>query len=92
MRWPFPHLREVDDAFEKFNEGTCGPCETCGEAIERERLVIDSLLRNCLDRLTARMPRVLEHDLELACQLQSDLLPKRRAKLGPWYVTYHYAP
>lgn len=85
-------LREVDVALGKLNKGTYGICETCGEAIEQERLTIDPLIRNCLDHLTASEQRVLEHDLDLAYQVQSALLPKRGATLGPWNVTYHYEP
>ena len=83
-------LREVDDALGKLNSGTYGICETCGEAIEGERLAIDPLIRNCLDHLTPMEQRVLEHDLDLAHQVQSALLPKRGARLGPWSVVYHY--
>lgn len=85
-------LREVDDALGKLAKGTYGICETCGEAIEGERLAIDPLIRNCLDHLTPSEQRVLEHDLDLAHQVQSALLPKRGAKLGPWSVVYHYEP
>jgi len=73
----------------KLDKGTYGICETCGEAIEAERLVIDPLIRNCLDHLTASEQRVLEHDLDLAYQVQSALLPKRGARLGlgAWRIT-----
>lgn len=83
-------LREVDDALGKLDAGTYGICETCGEAIEEERLAIDPLIHNCLDHLTPLEQRVLEHDLDLAHQVQSALLPKRGARLGPWTVAYHY--
>jgi len=83
-------LREVDDALGKLNKGTYGICETCGDAIEGERLAIDPLIRNCLDHLTPMEQRILEHDLDLAHQVQSAFLPKRGARLGPWSVAYHY--
>ena len=83
-------LREVDDALGKLDKGTYGICETCGEAIESDRLAIDPLIRNCLDHLTSSEQRVLEHDLDLAHQVQSALLPKRGARLGAWSVAYHY--
>jgi sigma-B regulation protein RsbU (phosphoserine phosphatase) len=83
-------LREVDDALAKLDKHTFGLCETCGDSIEEERLAVDPLLRNCLDHLTTSEQRVLEHDLDLAYQVQSGLLPKQGAHLGGWSIVYHY--
>ncbi len=85
-------LREVDSALDKMDNGTYGMCETCHESIEKDRLIIDPLIRNCLDHLTAAERRALEQDLELAYQIQSALLPKQNLSLPGWMTAYHYEP
>ena len=70
-------LHEVDAALEKMAKGTYALCETCHEPIENERLLIDPFIRNCIDHLTPQEQRMLEHDLDLAYQIQNALLPKQ---------------
>jgi sigma-B regulation protein RsbU (phosphoserine phosphatase) len=98
-------LHEVDAALRRMDVGTFGICETCGDAVETERLLADPLTRFCLDHLTPVEQRALEEDLELASRIQRELLPKRDARpggpggsIGPgglggiigWNVAYHY--
>lgn len=83
-------LHEVDTALEKVAKGTYGLCETCHEPIENERLVVDPLIRNCIDHLTPAERRVLEHDLDLAYQIQKALLPKQNLTVGRWTTAYYY--
>jgi len=83
-------LREVDTALEKMAKSTYGLCETCHEPIENDRLVADPLIRNCIEDLTPQERRTLEHDLDLAYQIQSELLPKQNLKVGEWDTAYHY--
>lgn len=83
-------LHEVDAALEKMAKGTYGLCETCHEPIENERLVTNPLIRNCIEDLTAEERRTLEHDLDLAYQIQTALLPKQNLKVGEWSTAYHY--
>ncbi|MDH5743336.1 MAG: hypothetical protein OEZ52_07320 [Candidatus Aminicenantes bacterium] len=45
-------LYEVDAALGKMDKDIYGLCETCNEPIEHERLVVDPLIRNCIDHLT----------------------------------------
>lgn len=85
-------LKEVDLALEKLAKGTFGLCETCRDAIEADRLVVDPLIRNCLDHLTAAEQRVLEHDLDLASEVQRNLLPKRYLSAAGWETAFHYEP
>lgn len=85
-------LQQVDVALEKIAKGTYGQCETCHDSIEAERLIIDPLIRNCLSHLTAAEQRVLEHDLDLAYDVQKNLLPKQGVSIYGWETAYHYEP
>ena len=58
--------------------------------IERDRLMVDPLIRNCIDHLTAAEQRVLERDLDLAYQVQNNLLPKQNLVVEGWSTAYHY--
>ena len=85
-------LQEVDAALNRMAQGTFGICETCHETIETERLVVDPLIRNCLDHLTQAEQRALERDLDLAFQIQKGLLPKNDIAHAGWNAAYHYEP
>ncbi|MEW6510637.1 MAG: SpoIIE family protein phosphatase [Bacteroidota bacterium] len=85
-------LNEVDAALEKYAQGTYGLCETCHDPIERDRLMVNPLIRNCLDHLTAAEQRVLEQDLDLAFEVQRNLLPRNGLVHGGWATAYHYEP
>lgn len=75
-------MHEVDVALEKMDKGTYGLCEICHEPIEQERLVVDPIIRNCIDHLTPAEQHVLEHDLDLAYQVQKHSSQDRILPLG----------
>jgi phosphoserine phosphatase RsbU/P len=89
-------LQEVDAALRRMDTGTFGLCETCGDAVETDRLLADPLTRFCLDHLTITEQRALEEDLELASRIQRGLLPRGEAPpggpdgLNGWEMAYHY--
>lgn len=85
-------LCEVDAALARMDGGTYGLCEVCHDAVEKDRLLADPLVRLCLDHLSADQRRRLEEDLELAGQLQRGLLPESHPQLRGWQVSYHYRP
>jgi len=85
-------LHEVDAALERMNSGTFGVCETCHDTIENERLLVDPLIRNCLDHLSAIEQRGLQRDLDLAYEIQNGLLPRPDIRVDGWQVAYHYEP
>ena len=85
-------LHEVDSALDRFATGTYGLCDSCHEAIERDRLLADPLIRFCLDHLTKHERAALQRDLDLASELQRGLLPPKDLKVGSWETNYHYAP
>ena len=71
-------LTDVRDAVARADGGSFGICESCHEPIEADRLMIDPLVRFCLDHLTAAEQRALERDLDLAAQIQRGSCPR------PW--------
>jgi phosphoserine phosphatase RsbU/P len=83
-------LNEVDSALARLDEGTYGLCEVCHDSVEKTRLLADPLVRYCLDHLTPDQRRVLEDDLDLASQIQRELLPQEDLALDGWQVAYHY--
>lgn len=85
-------LREVDSALERMAKGSYGLCKECHEAIEQDRLLADPLVCYCLDHLDASQRAALQRDLELASQVQRNLLPQMNLRAGVWETSYHYAP
>ena len=85
-------LHEVDSALERMDQGTYGICEECHEPVEQDRLLADPLCRYCLDHLTQPQRVALQRDLDLAAQVQRNLLPQANLRVGDWETCYHYAP
>jgi sigma-B regulation protein RsbU (phosphoserine phosphatase) len=85
-------LREVDSALDRMAQGTFGLCLECHESIEEDRLLADPLVRYCLDHLTPSERAALQRDLDLASQVQRNLLPQNGLRVGGWETSYHFAP
>src|ERR1700739_7741 len=85
-------LREVDSALDRMAKGTYGLCETCHDPVEQDRLLADPLLRYCLDHLTPPQRAALQRDLDLASQLQRNLLPQVGLRAGGCETSYYYEP
>jgi len=85
-------LAEVDDALRRIDNGTYGICESCHDTIEAGRLEQNPLVRFCLDHLNQEQRRAHEQDLELATEIQSNLLPARNTAAGDWRTHYRYQP
>ena len=85
-------LREVDSALERMTRGSYGMCEECHESIEQDRLLADPLVCYCLDHLSASQRAALQRDLDLASQVQRNLLPQVNLRADGWETSYHYAP
>src|SRR5207244_3157564 len=85
-------LQQVDAALEDMDAGTFGICDVCHDSVEAEALMADPLCRVCLDHLSAKERRGLEHDLELAGRVQAGLLPQRELRVAGWEIYTHYAP
>ena len=85
-------LHEVDSALERMVKGNYGLCEECHAPVEEDRLLADPLVRYCLDHLTQPQRAALQRDLDLASQVQRNLLPQPNLRAGNWETSYHYAP
>jgi phosphoserine phosphatase RsbU/P len=85
-------LREVDSALERMANGNYGLCEECHDTIEQDRLLADPLVRYCLDHLTESQRDALQRDLDLASQVQRNLLPQVNLQARGWDTSYYYAP
>lgn len=85
-------LEEVDAALKRLDDGSYGLCEGCHEPVEQERLMVDPVIRFCLDCLTPYEQSALEQDLGLASQVQTHLLPQRHIEFAGWEVSYHFEP
>jgi phosphoserine phosphatase RsbU/P len=85
-------LHEVDSALARMEKGTYGICEECHEPVEESRLLADPLVRYCLDHLTPSGRAALQRDLDLASEVQRNLLPQAALCVGAWETSYHYAP
>jgi sigma-B regulation protein RsbU (phosphoserine phosphatase) len=85
-------LREVDSALDRMAEGTYGLCLECHDSIEQDRLLADPLVQYCLDHLTPHQRTMLQRDLDLACQVQRNLLPQKGLRVGGWDTSYHFEP
>jgi sigma-B regulation protein RsbU (phosphoserine phosphatase) len=85
-------LHEVDSALDRMTKGSYGLCEECHDPIEQDRLLADPLVRYCLDHLSERQRAALQRDLDLASQVQRNLLPQVNLRAAGWETSYHYAP
>lgn len=85
-------LREVDAALDRMADGTYGACLECHGSVERDRLLADPLVQYCLDHLTKQERVALQRDLDLASELQRNLLPQKGLRVGCWETSYHFAP
>ncbi len=85
-------LREVDAALDRMAEGTYGLCLECHETVERDRLLADPLVRYCLDHLNPLQRAALQRDLDLASQVQRNLLPQKGLCVAGWETSYHFEP
>lgn len=85
-------LREVDAALDRMADGTYGMCLECHDSIEQDRLLADPLIRYCLDHLTKAERAALQRDLDLAAQVQRNLLPQNGLTAAGWDTSYHFAP
>lgn len=85
-------LAEIDAALHRIDTGAYGLCETCHDPIEADRLESNPLVRFCLDHLSTAELQAHQQDLDLATQIQTQLLPPARISLDRWDTYYRYRP
>jgi sigma-B regulation protein RsbU (phosphoserine phosphatase) len=85
-------LQEVEAALKRVDDGSYGICEVCHDPIEEEHLRADPLVRICLAHLSEEQQHAIERDLQLASQIQTQLLPAQHARVDGWELCYHYEP
>ncbi|MEW6337060.1 MAG: SpoIIE family protein phosphatase [Acidobacteriota bacterium] len=85
-------LAEVDQALARLDDGSFGLCETCHDPVEPDRLLVDPLLRFCLDHLSDVEARALEADLETAARIQRGLLPDPVVRAAGWEIRWLFEP
>ncbi len=85
-------LQDVDTALERLSDGSYGICEVCRTEIEPHYLKVEPLVRVCLSHLSEEQQRSIERDLQLASEIQVNLLPTRNLKVRGWELAYHYEP
>jgi len=85
-------IAEVDAALARVESGSFGLCETCHDTIEADRLERNPLVRFCLDHLSGAELEAHQQDLDLAAQIQLQLLPPRDIALEKWDTHYRYEP
>jgi len=85
-------VNEVDSALQRLEDGTFGVCETCHETIEAERLECNPLVRRCLEHESESEMQAHRLDLDLAHEIQMQLLPPRSFKARNWDTHFRYEP
>jgi len=85
-------LGEIDSALERIEQGSFGICETCHDPIEVDRLAQNPLTRFCVDHLSQKELASHQQDLDLATQIQAQLLPPKDIALEGWETQYRYQP
>jgi phosphoserine phosphatase RsbU/P len=85
-------LHEVDSALARMADDVYGLCLECHESVEEGRLLADPLVRFCLDHLTQLERSALQRDLDLASEVQRNLLPQNGLRVSGWATSYHFAP
>ncbi|MGA2889688.1 MAG: SpoIIE family protein phosphatase [Terracidiphilus sp.] len=85
-------LHEVDSALDRMADGTYGLCLECHDPVEQDRLIADPLVCYCLEHLSQPELTALQRDLDLASQVERNLLPQKGLRIGCWETSYHFAP
>lgn len=70
------HLRKLDAAIHRAEEGTLGVCQVCHEYVNARLLMMDYTACVCLDHFSPEERRQLEWELELSQVVQQALLPQ----------------
>jgi DnaK suppressor protein len=48
-----PHLKDIEDALKKIEDGTYGTCQVCSNTIEEERLQANPSAKTCISHMNS---------------------------------------
>jgi phosphoserine phosphatase RsbU/P len=85
-------LREVDAALRRLGTGVFGTCLVCHTGVGADMLADNPMAQYCLCDLTRDQQKALQHDLDLASEVQLALLPKQDIQFAGWEVHFRYLP
>jgi sigma-B regulation protein RsbU (phosphoserine phosphatase) len=85
-------VQQVDAALGRMDGGSFGQCSVCHEEVEQENLLANPFIQYCLCRLTPVQQDALQHDLDLAREIQRGLLPRQDVGCCGWLAHYRYHP
>ncbi|MBI1804778.1 MAG: SpoIIE family protein phosphatase [Ignavibacteriae bacterium] len=85
-------LQEVESALERIDSGNYGICDVCNDSIEPNYIRAYPMVTVCLGHLSEEQQRAVERDLQLASQIQGQLLPPSDLKLDGYEFAYRYEP
>lgn len=85
-------ISKCDEALERIEADEFEICQKCKEDIEPKRLELDFTTCVCLDHYSEPQKRVLERDLELAAQMQRQILPRTLPEMESVQVEAHTEP
>jgi sigma-B regulation protein RsbU (phosphoserine phosphatase) len=88
----YSHVKNIEGSIEEVDSGTLGTCVVCQESVESDRLEIDYTCFVSLDHLSVEEVRDLEHELELAQQVQKTLLPQEIPEMSGLDVAAYSRP
>jgi sigma-B regulation protein RsbU (phosphoserine phosphatase) len=88
----YSHVKNIEGSIEEVDSGTLGTCVVCQESVESDRLEIDYTCCVSLDHLSVEEVRDLEHELELAQQVQKTLLPQEIPEMSGLDVAAYSRP
>jgi len=69
-------IASLEGAIHKIHHGTFGECRICHGDVEPSRLALDYTASICLECLSEMDRRTLERELEMAAEVQRNLLPR----------------
>lgn len=86
------HVRVLDDAIVKAEDGELGRCTVCKEHVESHWLQMDYTTSVCIEHLTGEERSHLEAELELSQRVQRALLPQETPHIPGFDVAAYSQP
>ncbi|HLE57095.1 MAG TPA: SpoIIE family protein phosphatase [Rhodothermia bacterium] len=85
-------IRTVEETLHRIDHGEFGRCAICHGEVETSRLALDYTASVCIECLSEIDRRSLERELEMAAQVQKNLLPRNVPALPNTDIAVHSQP